>query len=401
MNILFISPIVPFPPVDGDRQRAYHLLRRLARSHRVRAVCFVRGEQDRAGLEHLRTFCAGAEGVEISALRIRLNSLAAWPGRLPLNVAAFASGAMAARVRRIAAQEAFDVAHAYRLRSAPYALQARARWRVLDYTDALTRYFDARIAEPGPWWKRAYLRREAERLRKYEVRASRNFDACLISSPSDREVLRQAGAAETLSVVTNGVDTAVLRPAQLTLEPRLLFVGNMEYVPNAAGLRAFCRETWPRIRAELPAAELTVVGRPPAEPPAERARRYPGAEFAGVVPDLPDWFHRARVAICPLPVAAGRQFKVIEAFAAGVPVVATRVVAENLGAIPDRHLLVADGAVEFAAQAIRLCRDPALAERLRRQARSLAEEQYDWSRAGEALDQVYRALEMRGSGRKT
>jgi len=395
MNILFVSPIVPYPPLDGDRQRSYYLLQRLAERHRVHAACFVRSEQDRVGLEELKRICATATGVSLSRWRIRANSLAAWPGRMPLNVAAFSARAMRDQVQRIAARERIEVAHAYRLRSAPYALQAPVRWRVLDYTDALTRYFEARRAERNPLWKRGYLARESRHIRDYEVDMSRRFDVCLISSPGDRDALRQAGAADTLTVVTNGVDTRSVRPASLTAEPRLLFVGNMAYPPNALGLQAFCRESWPLIRVEQPDAVLTVVGNPPPLPPAERARRYPGAEFAGPVPDLAPYFRRARVAICPLRVAAGRQFKVIEAFAAGVPVAATGVVADNLGAQPGQHLLTGDTAAAFAQAVVRLCREDALAERLRAAARTLAEEEYDWTRSGDALERVYRELEQK------
>lgn len=395
MNILFISPVVPYPPVDGDRQRSFYLLQRLVRAHRVHALCFMRSEQDRAGLEELRKICVSARGVPWPPWRIRLNSLAAWPTRTPLNVASFYSRSMLAEVRRIVAREAIDAVHAYRLRSAPYALQAPVRLRVLDYTDALTRYFGARLAEPHPWWKRWYLRRETRRIRDYEVGASRRFDACLISSPGDRNVLRNEGAADTLTVVSNGVDTGRMQPGPLAAEPRLLFVGNMEYPPNAAGLQAFCRDAWPRIRTQLPSARLTVVGRPPRLEGAARARLYPGAEFAGLVPETAEYYRRARVAICPLQVAAGRQFKVIEAFAAGTPVAATTVVAENLGAQSGRHLLAGDDPDTFARQVVRLCTDAGLAEHLRGAARKLVEEQFDWSRSGDALDRVYRELEQR------
>jgi len=94
-------------------------------------------------------------------------------------------------------------------------------------------------------------------------------------------------------------------------------------------------------------------------------------------------------------VAAGRQFKVIESFAAGVPVVATPVVAENLRAVPEEHLLVADAPGDFARQVVRLCRDTGLADRLRRNARALAERDYDWSVPVAALTRVYQRLEQR------
>jgi glycosyltransferase involved in cell wall biosynthesis len=356
MNILFLSPIVPYPLVDGDRQRAYHLLRHLARGHRVHLLCFLRSPEERKNLQLLKKVCAVVEGVEITRGEIICNCLKAWPGRQPLNVAAFQSKKMRGRVRQAIKQYSIDVSHAYRLRMAPYALEAHPGRRVLDYTDSLARYFQTRAKVKNPWWKQRYLKREIQRLEEYEAWVSKQFDTCLISSERDREALYQLGAAGNIEVITNGVDTKALTPrAKLVPTPELLFVGNMRYVPNQEGLRKFCEEIWPRIRAEMPQAHLTIVGQKPAA--RDRAWQYAGVKFAGVVPRLEPFFHQARAAICPLDIATGRSTP-----------------------------------TEFAQQVIRLCRDDGLAERLRQAARNLARKEYDWSVPAGRMDKLYQRL---------
>lgn len=395
MKILFLSPLVPYPPVDGDRQRAYHLLQALASRHTVHLLCAYQTRTEGRRLADLKGLCASVEGVHHPRRRIVANSLAAWANPEPLNVAAFRNATLLRRTRELAARLGADAVHAYRLRMAPYALAAPVRRRVLDYTDALTRYFQARLKEPAPFWKGAYLRREAARVADYEARIGRHFDACLISSPHDRDELLRRGAAPNFTVVSNGADLQALHPtARLTPEPVVLFVGNLRYPPNALGVEAFCREVWPAIHAEVPKARFLAVGRPPRRP-----ARFPGAEFAGVVADLGPYYAQARVAVCPLEVAAGRQFKVIEAFAAGVPVVTTPVVAGNLDTKPGRHLLAAADPAGFAHHVVRLCRDHALASRLRRAARTLAVARFGWDRAARDLLAVYRGLNARAPRR--
>jgi len=392
MNILFLSPIVPYPLVDGDRQRAYHLLRHLARrGHRVHLLCFLRGPEETKNLQLLKKECAGVEGVEITRGRIIYNCIKAWPGRQPLNIAAFQSQQMRDRVRQAVKEYRIDVIHAYRLRMAPYALEAHPGRRVLDYTDSLARYFQARTKVKNPWWKQGYLKREVRCLKEYEAWVSRQFDTCLISSDRDREALYQLGAAGDIQVITNGVDTQALTPrAKLVTTPEVLFVGNMRYVPNQEGLRKFCEEIWPRIRAEIPQARLTIAGQKPAA--RDQAWQYAGVEFAGVVPRLEPFFHQARVAICPLGIATGRQFKVLEYFAAGIPAVVTSLVAENLPAEDEKHLLIGNTPAAFAQQVIRLCRDEGLAERLRQAARKLARKEYDWAVPAGQMDKIYQRL---------
>jgi glycosyltransferase involved in cell wall biosynthesis len=261
---------------------------------------------------------------------------------------------------------------------------------VLDYTDALTRYFQAREQQPAPWWKKIYLKREAPCLAEYEVEISHSFDACVVSSTCDQAVLQKAGAGNNFTVVTNGVDTQVFRPAlKLPKTLNVLFVGNMQYPPNAEGIQNFCRHVWPRVRARIPGAHFWVVGNPPVGTVAAWSRTFPEAEFLGRVPEVQPYYSRSRVAVCPLEVASGRQFKVIEAFAAGVPVVTTNVVAKNLAAVAGKDLLVGNHPQALADAIVSLLQNDRLAKELRSRARERALKEFDWAIAGKALLGVY------------
>ncbi|NTV53158.1 MAG: glycosyltransferase [Candidatus Firestonebacteria bacterium] len=396
MNILFLSALVPYPPEDGDRQRSFHLLQALAAHHQVHLVCFYSSWAEYRQLEALQAFCASVEGVRISRWAIRRHSLLAWPSATPLNVAAFCSPAMQKAVARAVRKYGIEAVHAYRLRMAPYALAVKHVKKVLDYTDALTRYFQARTQQPAPFWKKIYLKREARTLAAYEPKVSRQFDAAFISSPGDQALLQQLGSGN-IQVASNGVDARQLRPQRtLPSAKTVLFVGNMQYPPNAEGLRDFCVRSWPRVAAAVPGATLQVVGLFPVGSESHWGRIYPGAEFVGRVPAVEPYYAQARVVICPLQVAAGRQFKAIEAFAAGVPVVATSVVAENLGAVSEREVMVGDTPEVFADQIVRLLQNTPLADRLRKNARRLAEKQYDWSEALSPVLATYAQWEKDG-----
>lgn len=396
MNILFLSALVPYPPEDGDRQRSFHLLQALAAHHQVHLVCFYSSWAEYRQLEALQAFCASVEGVRISRWAIRWHSLLAWPSATPLNVAAFRSAAMQKVVARAVDKHDIEAVHAYRLRMAPYALAVKNIKRVLDYTDALTRYFQARVQQPAPFWKKFYLKREARALAAYEPKVSRLFDAAFISSPGDQAWLQQLGSGN-IQVASNGVDTRQLCPQRkLPAAKTVLFVGNMQYPPNAEGLQEFCARSWPRVTAAVPGARLQVVGLFPAGSERHWARVFPAAEFVGRVPAVEPYYAQARVVICPLQVAAGRQFKVIEAFAAGVPVVATSVVAKNVTVVSEKEVLVGDTPEAFADQIVRLLQDAPLAERLRKSARRLAEKQYDWSEVLSPVLATYAAWEKGG-----
>ncbi|MBN1594862.1 glycosyltransferase [candidate division FCPU426 bacterium] len=402
MKILFLSPLVPYPLIDGDRQRAFHLLQALAAKHTVHFLGFLRHPAEEKHLASLRRFCASAAGVFISRPQLLANCLRAWPTSVPLNVAAFHSTAMQEAVARTMREKRIDCVHAYRLRMAPYALRAAAECRILDYTDALTRQFQNRTLVQRGWWRQWYNQHEWRRLRRYEPEVSHGFTASCISSALDRGQLLSLGADKTLIEITNGVNTRSIRAvSRLTSKPTLLFVGNLAYEPNLWGLQRFCQETWPLIRRQDRRVRLLVVGQAPDRLAQDPILRQSGVHFAGVVSSLQPYFARTRVAICPLEVASGRQFKVIEYFAAGLPTVASPVVAANLGAQSGRHCLVAKTPRAFAESVLSLCQDNRLAERLRRAGRTLAVKKYDWNHAAGRLLALYRRLERKpGSRRK-
>jgi glycosyltransferase involved in cell wall biosynthesis len=401
MKLLFLSPILPYPIIDGDRQRAHHLLKALAEKHEVHFICFVRSQDESAHLKEMNKICATAQSVLITRKQLLLNCLRAWFGSRPLNVAAFSSKRMQALVNKTVSEHQIEGVHAYRLRMAPYALQAKVGFRVLDYTDAMTRQFQTRAQVQTGMARQVYLQHEIQRLKKYEVLVSHQFQATLISSARDRQLLVELGANPAMTEVTNGVDIkAITAVKKLSKDSCLLFLGNLEYAPNAWGLRDFCEHTWPRIKERLPQATLQVIGKVSDTVKDDPIMQQTGIQYLGVVAKLNTYFNQTRVAICPLQVASGRQFKVIEYFAAGLPTVCTSIVAEKLEAQAGKHCLVGDDPETFAQQVTVLCQDDSKSEKMRKAARTLAEQKYAWSNAADKMQTLYSSNKKTDKQRK-
>ena len=104
--------------------------------------------------------------------------------------------------------------------------------------------------------------------------------------------------------------------------------------------------------------------------------RVPGVQGIGAVDDLQVFYEQADAVIAPIRAGGGTRMKVVEAFAHRVPVVATSEAAEGLGALPERHLLVADAPLRFAKECVRLIENSELRNWLRRNAFDLYRESY-------------------------
>jgi glycosyltransferase involved in cell wall biosynthesis len=93
-------------------------------------------------------------------------------------------------------------------------------------------------------------------------------------------------------------------------------------------------------------------------------------ELAADVDDVRKELEEATALLVPMRLGTGVQTKVLEAMAAGVPVICSSFANSGINATPGEHLLVADTPAEYVASAEPLITDPALAERLTARARS-------------------------------
>src|SRR5262249_30570264 len=118
----------------------------------------------------------------------------------------------------------------------------------------------------------------------------------------------------------------------------------------------------------------------------------PGLIVTGAVPDVQPYLARAAVYVVPMRMGSGTRLKVLEAMAAGVPVVSTRVGLQGIAATPGEEAYAADAPGAFAAAVLRLLGDAGERARLAERARALVEARYDWARLAPALPALYADL---------
>jgi glycosyltransferase involved in cell wall biosynthesis len=214
----------------------------------------------------------------------------------------------------------------------------------------------------------------------------------LVVSEVDRDrCLRQRPGRKVL-VIPNGVDCAAIRPGSLRMgsAPVLLFTGDMGFAPNVEAAIILAKQIFPDVRRKYADAELCLVGRNPD--PRVLALGGPGITVAGAVPDMTPHLQAATVYVAPLITGAGTRTKLLEAMAAGLPIVTTRVGIEGIEATDGREVVIADSPEEMQGAILRLLRDSTLRLALGAAARRLAEHRYDWSCCLAPLETLYAGL---------
>jgi glycosyltransferase involved in cell wall biosynthesis len=209
------------------------------------------------------------------------------------------------------------------------------------------------------------------------------FSLVLATSQADAALARAIAPQARVAVYPNALPPTPLPAAGD--EEAIVFSGNMEYHPNLTAVRFFRLEIWPLLRERWPLLVWRLVGKNPAA-----VRRFTGGdpriEVAGAVVDAVGEIARSRVAIVPLLTGSGTRLKILEAWAAGLPVVSTTMGAEGLPVRDGETALLADGAEAFARAVTRLLTCTELRQRIGSAGRLLLEKEFTWETAWKMLD---------------
>ena len=209
------------------------------------------------------------------------------------------------------------------------------------------------------------------------------YGELLAASAADAAVLRRAAPGSTVRVYPNAIPATPLPPR--ADEEAVVFSGNMEYHPNRSAVRFFRREVWPLLRERWPRLVWRLVGKNP-EAVREFTSGDPRIEVRGAVADAVAELARGRLAVVPLLAGSGTRLKILEAWAAGLPVVSTTLGAEGLPVCDGENILLADGAAALADAISRLLACYEIREKLGTAGRLLLEKEFTWEVAWKSLD---------------
>jgi len=385
MRLLFALPHVPWPPVGGGRARNWFLSSILAARHESHLFA-LRSPDEPAGDTPPGLPYASLTIEPVPTASPPRYSAAWWTLRVRSMRHPAASFYQEAAEQRFAAlvrqlkPDAIVYGMSWML---PYARAAGGVPGVVDeqnYDPQIT----ARIAaghtgmEALKWKFYADITARAERR---NLRLVRGIAPC---SEPDAAIFRREAPHADVEIVPNGVDTAAF--SATPPGDGVVMTGSFSYPPNRDGAFRLARRIWPLVRQRLPDAQLRLVGLK-GEHELEDLAAHAGVTVVGTVPDVRPELARARVAAAPLDVGGGTRIKILEAFAAGRPVVSTTVGAEGLSVGADGDtVLLRDDDEGFAAALVRLLEDRELAQAMGTRARKLVVEHYDWRASAERLE---------------
>lgn len=398
MNLLFLTPDLPYPPQQGAAIRSYQFISRLSSKHEIHLLSFAEKEPEPDSLAHLQNYCRRVEVVPAPPRSNwdRLRTL--FFSQEPDMATRRASPHFKSRLESFLMSEKFDIVQVESLEMAPYITTVRRKRaeglpRII-FDDLNVEYllqrraWETDLALPPRWGEAFYSLIQWQRLILYERAMLQLSDGVLAVSQRDAEHLQQLSSSSQIGVVGNGVDTSFYLPGEQGEEKGLVFVGKMDFRPNIDAVLWFTEKVWPRIKQRKPKTQFWVVGRN-LSPRLQHLKRDPQIIITGPIPDVRPYLAQAAVVVIPLRMGSGTRLKILEAMAMGKAIVSTSLGGEGIALQSGQEVLIADTPHEFAHKTLQLLESREERKKLGTAARRLVEEKYDWQAVIPRLEEFY------------
>ncbi|MGA9883695.1 MAG: glycosyltransferase family 4 protein [Candidatus Acidiferrales bacterium] len=397
-RILVLTTIFPYPPTNGIQIRTWQTLLSLAEfGCEIHLVSF---DQSADPIIHAPDLPHVCHTVEVISQSWRNSSqsqdygkrLQALFSERPYSVARFRSAAMRASIDRWLNSNAVDVIISdtiYPLVNMPAECPVPV---IVNCHNAEHLILQRYLKYERSLVRRAYAWMECQKLESFEEKFCSRASLLLACSEYDKAVMQKLCPAVPVSVVPNTVDIDRYAASADGDGRTVLYTGGMDWFPNRDAVDFFVKAILPELRSGYPNAKFVVAGRPGPKEFHRGLAGIPNVEFRGPVADMAAEIAAAAVCIVPLRIGSGTRLKILEAGAAGKPIVSTRVGAEGLNFREGTEILLADEPREFAAALNSLLRNPDRRRSMGQAARRKVEEQYSYRCMKQSLAQALKSI---------
>ena len=391
MKVLFFTYDFPYPVNSGGKNRAYHLLKFTAKKADITLFSFTRKKVEQSEIEAIEAL--GIKKI-YTFKRRKLKSLSVLLRLINPSASIFKKLYFDKDIRRklidVVTKENISVVHYESFYTAYYVHSTLKELGVKQIvgTENIEHWLYQEYIKTRPFFSRPLYGLEVNKIKKEEEKILQEADATIAVTEAEAAYIHSLTKKPTY-IVDNGIDTKAFSylKKKKNESKQLLFIGNFSYFPNVLGINRFYTQVFSLL--ENNNISLTIIGKGATKLSFVNDKRIIIKEY---VQDIQEEYKKTHVVISPIMISGGTNFKILEAMALGIPVVAYKAGAKGLEAISGKHLFLAENDSEFKDYVITLLNDENVAQKISEQARKLIEEKYDWKDIGEKLYTAWKEI---------
>ena len=388
MKILMLTPYLPYPLLSGGQIRSYNLIKNLAQSHKITLFSFIRSEDERRYLPELLKYCKKVvvrrRRRAFSPFNILMAGISYYPFLMCLYWDPFSKKLIREEIKNekydLIHAETFYIMHILPKTQLPVVLaEQNIEWQVYK-----------RFSDQANLFFKPFLYFDVTKIKIWEEFFWQKVKRIIVASTLDKQIIEKKIKKE-VALVPNGVDLDYFselhkEPHQ---QPRILFVGNFKWIQNRDAVNFLISEIWPRIKEKMSKVELLIVGKDAPSRLKEKIKES-GAILKEDVSEIADVYRVVDLLLAPIRIGGGTKFKILEAMAAGIPVVTTKEGIEGLKVKDGREILVGETVEDLVRKTIEILKNENLRDDLLAKAKTLVSESYNWKKISQNLDRAWR-----------
>lgn len=350
-KVLIINSKAPYPLHTGGEMRTFQMIKLLSRIYDHVDIVYLTDKVNPETDKGLKPYCKNIYSFTSSKRRYAFNAIKGLLfGKLPLQVYYFYSSEMQKWIDKNLS--GYNIVFCNNIRTAEYVRKKDGIVKIIDFVDAISMNYERAKHKVKGIWKYLYSI-DHKRCLRYEKDIVEHFDKTMIISRIDGEYIEKASdsSGKKISVISNMIEIPELIKTNYNeKEKSLVFVGSMFYESNITAVDYFVRNVFDKIRIQFPDLKFYIVGSRP-DPKVIKLGENEGVVVTGFVDDVSEYFVNPSIFVAPMLSGAGVQNKILQAMAAGCPVITTTIGAEGIEDISEKELLVCD-APEIMAEKI-------------------------------------------------
>jgi glycosyltransferase involved in cell wall biosynthesis len=393
MKILFITPKIPYPAVDGHTKSMWGVIKYLSLlGHKIDLVCYKQNVNPEPLKSEIEKF-AELNVLDVHTKNSLVGALKNMFSPFPYNLYKYKRKELAKFLEDYLQNNKVDIIH---------VTNSHMGW-VIDIIRKLTkvpvilrqenlelmimkRFYET---QKNPLLK-LYAFIQYKKFLEYEPRLCSKFDKCIMMSDEDEKQLKILNPNVKSIVIPLGIEKELLSISKGEPQPfSLVHIGSLQWYPNREGLDWFLNDIFPEVLKKYPHAKLYLYGGGVPQNFHLPENIKQNVIVKGFVEDIWKELKDKSLAVIPLRIGSGIRVKIMEMLAVGINIITTSLGKEGLEVEDGKELLVADSPGEFAEKIINFFENKFDSSQMSSTGRSFIEKKYLWENISQKFEQTY------------